>query len=116
MNTRILGWALMGVVASMAVPSFSSWTMSQNLTASSRSIDAAFSYARDEAVRTGNIHLVFLGTDADGATLTDARLPPKAGICTRVTSTGIEGAPRTRRSTSRRSRSDSLSGYWARSC
>jgi len=43
----------------------------ERLKTSTRGVSSAFSLARSEAVRTGNNHLVFVGTDATGADLPD---------------------------------------------
>jgi hypothetical protein len=46
-------------------------TDNERLKTSTRGIASAFSLARSEAVRSGNIHLVFVGTDASGNDLPD---------------------------------------------
>jgi Tfp pilus assembly protein FimT len=42
----------------------------QRLSNTARTLSSAFSYARGEAIRTGNVHLVLLGVDVDGVPLT----------------------------------------------
>lgn len=65
--------AIIGIVVGLAASSMSGWSDNQRLSSSVRTIATAFSYARGEAIRTGNIHLVFVQTDAGGTALsTDA--------------------------------------------
>ncbi|MBW2363282.1 MAG: prepilin-type N-terminal cleavage/methylation domain-containing protein [Deltaproteobacteria bacterium] len=66
-----LMWAVLiaGVLAAVAVPSFVEWRESQQLRDSALAVSSAFSYARSEAVRTGNIHLVLFQRDAQGTLL-----------------------------------------------
>lgn len=61
--------AIVGLLAAVAVPTMTGRTNTERLKASTRGIASAFSLARSEAVRTGNIHLVFIGTDALGNAL-----------------------------------------------
>lgn len=61
--------AVVGVIAALAAPVGSQWAENQRLSGSVREIEAAFSYARGEAIRTGNIHAVFLGVDAQSNVL-----------------------------------------------
>jgi len=61
--------AVVGVLAALAAPVGSTWAENQRLSSSVRGVEAAFAYARGEATRTGNIHAVFLITDADGNAL-----------------------------------------------
>jgi type II secretory pathway pseudopilin PulG len=62
--------AIVGIMAAMAAPVGSRWAENQRLATSVRNIETAFSYARGEATRTGNIFAVFVDEDADGNTLT----------------------------------------------
>jgi prepilin-type N-terminal cleavage/methylation domain-containing protein len=62
---------VIGVMVGLAVPVTAQWASNQRLTRASRAIEGAFSLARSEAIRTGNIHLVFVGTDADGTALSN---------------------------------------------
>jgi prepilin-type N-terminal cleavage/methylation domain-containing protein len=65
--------AIVGILVAIAASSMSGWSDNQRLSSSARTISAAFSHARGEAIRTGNIHLVFVQTDANGTALaTDA--------------------------------------------
>lgn len=61
--------AIIGVIAALAAPVGSRWAENQRLAGSVRDVEAAFSHARGEAIRTGNIHAVFFGVDAEGNTL-----------------------------------------------
>lgn len=63
--------ALVGVIALISAPSLGKLFASQRLTDSAHRLAGAFSYARGEAIRTGNVHLVLLGVDASGTALTD---------------------------------------------
>jgi len=65
--------AVIAIVTAIAVPSTDAWFARQRLSGAARSVEAAFSYARSEAGRSGNIHLVLFQTDAQGnAPLLDA--------------------------------------------
>lgn len=61
--------AVIGVIVALSLPAMTDWSDNQRLAASARIVANAFSYARGEAIRTGNIHAVFVGTDADGNAL-----------------------------------------------
>ena len=63
--------AIIGIMAALAIPSMVGGPDNERLKTSTRGIANAFSLARSEAVRTGNIHLVFIGTDASGNDLPD---------------------------------------------
>jgi len=63
---------VIGVLVMMAFPSFRRSRIDQQLKDSARGIVGALAYARSEAIRTGNVHAVFFGTDAAGNALTDA--------------------------------------------
>ncbi len=67
---------IMGVIAAMAVPTLVGRTSDERLKSSARDIAGAFSYARSEAIRTGNIHIVFIGTDATGTVLPNTNGSP----------------------------------------
>lgn len=62
--------AVIGILVALAAPAMSGWADTQRLNASARLVGGAFSYARSEAIRTGDIHLVFVATDANGIALT----------------------------------------------
>jgi Tfp pilus assembly protein FimT len=63
---------VMGIVALLTViaaPSLSRLFASQRLTDSALAVNAALSFARGEAIRTGDVHLVYFRVDETGATL-----------------------------------------------
>ena len=60
---------VIGILAVMAIPTMTGRTDAERLKTSTRGIASAFTLARSEAVRTGNVHLVFIGTDASGNAL-----------------------------------------------
>ena len=64
--------AIIGVASAMAVPRTADWSASQRLSSSVINAEGALDYARARAIQTGNLHLVFFGTDANGAPLFDA--------------------------------------------
>jgi len=61
--------AIIGIIAATAIPTMLGGTADERLKSTARDIAGAFTYARSEAIRTGNIHLVFIGTDALGTAL-----------------------------------------------
>ncbi len=64
--------AIITIAAALAIPSFSSNTANSQLRDASLDVSSALSYARSEAIRTGEVHIVFVGVDADNFTLKDA--------------------------------------------
>ena len=62
--------SIVAVITALAVPSFSQYAANQRLRSSALEVSTAFSYARSEATRTGNVHLVLFQEDAQGNTLT----------------------------------------------
>ena len=64
--------AVVGFVVALATPSMDQWLANNRLGDSARSVNAAFSFARSEAIRTGNLHAVFFDKDAGGNDLQDA--------------------------------------------
>jgi Tfp pilus assembly protein FimT len=64
--------AIMGVMVSMGAQRFQRWRDAEAVKSAARSVEGAFSYARGEARRTGNNHLVLFQTDIAGNSLTDA--------------------------------------------
>ena len=72
LNELLIIVAIIGIVASAAVPSTDEMFANQRLNTSSRSVAKALSYARSESIRSGNIHVVFFGTDTAGNPLQDA--------------------------------------------
>jgi prepilin-type N-terminal cleavage/methylation domain-containing protein len=63
--------AIIGVIASIAVPGMSRWAENERLKSAGRSMAAAFSLAHGEAIRTGDRHIIFFQTDAQGDGLLD---------------------------------------------
>ncbi len=55
--------AIVGALAAAAVPNFREWMQNSRVRSSARSVADAFHVARTEAMRTGNIHVVLLGSD-----------------------------------------------------
>ncbi len=68
--TVVLGIIAVGV--GLAIPTSGRWLDNQRLRTSSQDVQAAFSYARGEAIRTGRLHIVFFDEDAGGSSLADA--------------------------------------------
>jgi type IV fimbrial biogenesis protein FimT len=68
----IVVMALIALLSVIAVPGFARWTTAQRLYDSGRQVDAALATARSEARRSGNVYLVFFGSDAEGNALADA--------------------------------------------
>ena len=58
--------AIVGLASAMALPTMGTFSANQRLQDSIHAIDHVFSLARGEAIRTGNIHLVFFGSDTLG--------------------------------------------------
>jgi len=63
---------IVGSAAAMAIPSLTQTSLDQRLKGAGMSLSGALNLARSEAIRTGNIHIVFVGQDAQGAPLVDA--------------------------------------------
>lgn len=64
--------AIIGISLALAVPNLQRWLADQRLKAAARSVADAFSLARAEAVRTGDVYLVFLSEERAGIPLVDA--------------------------------------------
>jgi type II secretory pathway pseudopilin PulG len=84
---------IMGIIGAMAIPSMLGNTGDERLKSTARDIAGAFTFARSEAIRTGNVHIVFIGTDAAGNAL-----PNVNGGTTRPTGPALiaildDGAP-----------------------
>lgn len=60
--------AIIGVLAAVAVPQMQQMISNQRLKGAARSVADAFLLARAEAIRTGNVHLVFLSPGTPPAT------------------------------------------------
>lgn len=67
----VVSMAVLAIVAALAVPTMGRWAQNQRLAGSAGAVDDAISYARGEAVRTGNIQLLFVGQDTAGNALVD---------------------------------------------
>ena len=57
----VIAMSIIGVFAGMTTIGFGRWQQNQRLATASRAVADAFSIARTEAIRTGNIHIVYLG-------------------------------------------------------
>lgn len=58
--------AILAVLAAAVVPTMVGGSADARLRSAVQETSAAFGFARSEAIRTGQIHLVFVGTDASG--------------------------------------------------
>ena len=56
--------AVIGVMVAAAIPSYDDWATNQRLRSSAAEVSTALTYARSEATRTGNVHLVLFQQDA----------------------------------------------------
>lgn len=63
--------AIIGITVALAVPNFQRWVADQRVKAAARSVADAFTLARTEAIRTGEIHVVFLSEERPGVPLVD---------------------------------------------
>jgi prepilin-type N-terminal cleavage/methylation domain-containing protein len=72
--------SIMGILAALTVPTMIGRTADERLKSSIRDLGGAFGFARSEAVRTGKIHIVFVGTDATGAALPDVNGAPALAL------------------------------------
>lgn len=62
---------VVGIVVAMAIPTMNQTAANQRLRDAGMSLAGALSLARSEAIRTGNIHIVFLQEDTLGSALLD---------------------------------------------
>lgn len=60
---------IIAAIAAAAIPTMLGGTADERLKTNVRDVASAFSFARSEAIRTGEIHIVFFVTDATGTTL-----------------------------------------------
>jgi type IV fimbrial biogenesis protein FimT len=67
----VVAVVIIAVVSALAVPALGRWLSHQRLKFSARTVEAALNHARGEALRSGNIHLVFFQRDAAGNALLD---------------------------------------------
>ncbi len=65
--------AVIGLMASVAIPKIGIWNANERVKAAGRGMAAAISLAHGEAVRTGDLHIIFFRTDAQGNTLFDTQ-------------------------------------------
>ena len=76
----VVAVAIVGILGTVTTLSFSQWQENQLLQTTSRQVADAFAVARMEAIRTGNIHIVYLatgvGTDVAGNPLLDSTGQP----------------------------------------
>lgn len=72
--------AIAGVLAGLATIGFAQWRTNQALTTTTRQVADMMSFARMEAIRTGDVHIVYLstvpGTDVAGNPLQDRQGRP----------------------------------------
>lgn len=71
---------ILGVIAAAAIPTLIGSSDNERLKTTTRGIAQAFSLARSEAVRTANVHIVFVGTDALGNALPDHNGQPPLAV------------------------------------
>jgi type II secretory pathway pseudopilin PulG len=81
--------AILAILAAAAIPMMVGGSADARLKAAVRETSAAFSLARSEAIRTGQIHLVFVGTDASGTALTLSNGDPAVVV---VVNDGVPGS------------------------
>jgi prepilin-type N-terminal cleavage/methylation domain-containing protein len=72
--------SIMGILAALAIPTMVGGTDRERLKSSIRELAGAFGYARSEAIRTGDIFIVFVGTDAAGNALPDMNGSPALAL------------------------------------
>lgn len=76
LNELAIGLAIVSLMIAIAVPAMSRMATRQRGRETSHLLVGAFELARNEAIRTGNIHAVFLQTDALGNALVDENGDP----------------------------------------
>jgi type II secretory pathway pseudopilin PulG len=72
--------AIIGILAAVAVPSLVGGTVDERLKSTVRQLAGLYAYARAEAIRTGEVHIVFVGTDASGNALPDINGAPALAV------------------------------------
>jgi type II secretory pathway pseudopilin PulG len=80
---------ILGIIAAAAIPTLLGGSDNARLKTAVRELSAAFDLARSEAIRTGQIHLVFVGTDASGNALPAFNGTPAVVV---VVNDGIPGS------------------------
>lgn len=63
---------IIGVLVLLVSLRFERWSDAEAVKSSARNVEGAFQYARSEAIRTGNNHIIFFQTDIGGSDLLDA--------------------------------------------
>jgi len=81
--------AIMGIATALALPSMNTWSSNQRLRDMSHLVSSALAQARGEATRTGNIHLVFFGSDSLSNPLVD---PGGATVDVLIVDDGLPGS------------------------
>lgn len=82
--------ALVVILSAMGYPRLDQWRADQALKGAVRSLASAFSFARSEAIRSGNNHIVFFQADAQGNALFDPLGNP---VPVQVIDDGAPGSP-----------------------
>jgi prepilin-type N-terminal cleavage/methylation domain-containing protein len=72
--------AIIGALSAAAVPNLRQWMQNSRVRSSARSVADAFHVARTEAMRTGNVHIVFMGADIAFAPLLDTNGNPEVRV------------------------------------
>lgn len=80
--------AIIVAIVAVAVPMLVGQASNQRAKDTARQIAGLLDRARAEAIRTGEIHIVYVGTDATGATLTDTSGNPAAAL---ILNDGVPG-------------------------
>jgi prepilin-type N-terminal cleavage/methylation domain-containing protein len=63
--------AIIAAMVLVAVTRMDNWQDREAVRTAARTVEGAFNYARGEAIRKGNVHVVFFGSDIGGANLSD---------------------------------------------
>ena len=63
--------SIVAIVASTAIPMSTSFSDGQRLRTTAQKAQAALTYAHDEAIRSGNLHVVFFASDTSDNALVD---------------------------------------------
>ncbi len=90
----LIGIAVLGILISIAMPNFRSWTLNSQIRNAAESFQNGLQRARGEAVsRNTNVELAILGGDT--STAWEVRLPGSAVIDSRGSSEGSRSVKRT---------------------
>lgn len=71
MLEMMIAAAIIGIAMALGVPQMQQWVADQRVKAAAREVADAFTIARAEAVRTGNVHLAFFMEERPGTPLFD---------------------------------------------